>query len=76
MLKLPKYPKTSGQIRFVRHWLRQLSHAHFKFGEYVRNVFSPEFIAMVFPPDDGGHMENFCLSFDTLEVKKILKNKN
>jgi hypothetical protein len=52
----------------VRYWLNQLSQAHFKFGEYVRNVFSPEFIAMVFPPDDGGHMENFCLSFETLKV--------
>jgi hypothetical protein len=53
----------------VRYWLSQLSQAHFKLGEYMRHVLSSEFIAMVFPPDEGAHAENFCLSFDTLEVK-------
>jgi hypothetical protein len=74
-LKLPKYPTTSNQLRFVRHWLRQLSQAHFKFGVYERDVLNPEYIAMVFPPDEAGHEENFCLSFDTIQVKKVLKFK-
>jgi hypothetical protein len=71
MLRLPKHPKTSAQLRFVRHWLRQLSHAHFIYGDYFVDVFSPEFIDMVFPPNEGGHEENICLSFDTLEVRKF-----
>jgi hypothetical protein len=68
MLKLPKHPKTSAQLCFVRHWLGQLSHAHFMYGDYFNDVFNPEFIGMVFPPDELGHEENFCLSFDNLKV--------
>jgi hypothetical protein len=41
MLKLPKHPKTSAQLRFVRHWLGQLSHAHFTHGTYYTDAFSP-----------------------------------
>jgi hypothetical protein len=73
MLKLPKNPATSGQLRFVRYWLRQLSQAHFEIGEYRADVLNPEFIGMVFL-SDATHEENFCLSFDTLKVKKVLEN--
>jgi hypothetical protein len=68
MLKLPKNPKTRAQLRFVRHWLCQLSHAHFKIGVYWQDVFSPESIGMVFPPTEAGHAENLCLSFNSLKV--------
>jgi hypothetical protein len=58
----------------VRHWLCQLSQVHFKIGEYRQDVLSPEFIGMVFPPD-ATHEENFSLSFDTLKVKKDIKEQ-
>jgi hypothetical protein len=73
MLKLPKHPKTRVQLRFVRYWLCQLSRAHFKYGEYQAEL-SPEFIGTVFPIDVGTQ-KNFCLSFGTLKVKKILEQK-
>jgi hypothetical protein len=72
MLKLPKQPKTRGQLCFVRHWLRQLAQAHFEIGEYWDDVFNPEFIGM-FPPTDERRQEekeNFSLSFETFKVKK------
>jgi hypothetical protein len=73
MLKLPIRPKRSIQLRYVRYWLSQLSQAHFKFGVYEKDVLSFEYIAMFFPPDEKVHKENFCLSFETLEVDKVIK---
>jgi hypothetical protein len=73
MLQLPKHPRTKRQLSFVRHWLRQLSQAHFKWGYYesTTDAFSPEFI-----PENGTQEENFCLSFDYLKVKKVLLKNN
>jgi hypothetical protein len=77
MLKLPKHPKTNGQLRFVRYWLRQLSQAHFEICEYWVDVFNPVFTGIVFPPDEWSQEEHLCLSFGTLKVKKnVNEEKN
>jgi hypothetical protein len=65
-----------SQVHFVRHWLSQLSQAHFTNGRILGECLNPEYIAMVFPrtaDEKGGKQQQekyFCLSFGTVKVNK------
>jgi hypothetical protein len=73
-LELPKRPKTIGELRFVRYWLRQLARAHVVSGEFRDIPLCPAFIHALFASSVNKNEEesDFLLSFDTLKARNSL----